>query len=61
MTKAIDKVLSCMAMTAEEAFLESLGYASCGGAYEPKLSAVAKEYKSSHVSKIEMIFNRLVK
>ncbi len=61
MIKITDKILKCMATTAEEAFLEALGYASCGGAYEPELSDAAKEYKSSHVSRIEKFFNKLVK
>ena len=61
MSKITDKMLKCMATTAEEAFWEAMGLASCGGTYEPELSDEAKEYKRCHVSKVEALYNRLVK
>lgn len=61
MSKISDKILGYMATTAEEAFLEAMGLASLGGAYEPKLSDEIKAYKSSRISKIETIFDKLVK
>lgn len=61
MSKITDKMLHCMATTAEEAFWEAMGLASRGGTYEPELSEEAKEYKNSHVSKVEALYNKLVK
>lgn len=54
-------MLKCMATTAEEAFWEAMGLASRGGTYEPELSDEAKEYKRCHVSKVEALYNRLIK
>lgn len=61
MSKITDKILQCMATTAEEAFLEAMGLASCSGAYQPELSEEAKSYKADHVSKVESLFSKLVK
>lgn len=61
MSKTTDKLLQCMATTAEEAFWEAMGLASCGGTYEPELSEETKAYKKSRVSKVEVLFNKLVK
>ena len=56
-----DKFLNCMAATAEELFLEAMGLASCGGAYEPELSKEADDFKKSKKSKIEAIYDRIVR
>lgn len=61
MSRITDKLLMCMATTAEEAFWEAMGLASCGCTYEPELSDKAKEYKNCHVSKVEALYNKLVK
>lgn len=61
MTQISDKVLRCMATTAEDAFLEAMGLASCGGTYEPKLSDEAKAYKANHTSTVEKLFRHLIK
>jgi len=61
MANITDKLLGYMATTAEEAFLEALGYASRGGIYEPALSDEAQAYKASHTSRIEKLFDKLVK
>ena len=61
MSKITDKVLQCMATTAEEAFWEAMGLASCSGAYQLELPEEAKAYKADNVSKIETLFNKLVK
>ncbi len=59
--KITNKLLSCMASTAEDLFWEALGLASCGGAYEPKLSDKASKIKAAHTSKIEALYNKLTK
>ena len=61
MSKISDKILKCMATTAEEAFLEAMGLASKGGTYEPKLSDEATSYKACHTSKLETLFDKLTK
>lgn len=61
MIKFSDKVLNYVATTAEEAFLEAMGLASHGGAYEPEMSEEVKAYKANHTSKVEMLFNKLSK
>ena len=61
MSAITDKLLKRMAATAEDAFWEAMGLASCGGTYEPELSEEAKELKKGHVSKIEAFYNKLVK
>ncbi len=53
-------MLGCVAKTAEELFLESLGLASCGCAYEPKLSEKTQNFKAKHKSKIEMIYDKII-
>ena len=50
-----------MATTAEEAFWEALGLASCGGTYEPELSEEVKAYKNERTSKIESLYNKVIK
>lgn len=61
MSKVTDKLLHCIAATAEKAFWDSLGLASRGGVYEPKISEEAKAFKTGHVSKVEALFSKLVK
>lgn len=61
MSKITDKLLSCMATTAEKAFWEAQGFASRGCAYEPEIPEEAKALKTSHVSKVEALFSKLVK
>ncbi len=56
-----DKLLGYIAVAAEEVFWESMGFASHGGAYEPEVSDEVKALKPVHVSKIEIIFDKLVK
>lgn len=53
MVKFSDKILACLAYSAEEAFLEALGLASRTGAYEPEMSDELKAYKETYGSKIE--------
>lgn len=60
MKNITDKMLGCVAKTAEELFLESLGLASCGCAYEPKLSEKTQNFKAKHKSKIEMIYDKII-
>lgn len=61
MSKITDKLLSYMATTAEEAFLEAMGLASMGGAYEPEMPEEVKAYKANHTSRMEAFFDKLVK
>ena len=60
MSKITDKLLKCMASTAESAFLEAMGFASCGGMYEPEMSDEARAYKDEHGSKIESLFDKII-
>jgi hypothetical protein len=53
-----DKILSCTADAALEAFLTTLGIPSCGGAYEPEVSEEMKAYKAAHMSKLEKLLNK---
>lgn len=61
MAKISNKILGYVAAAAEEAFLQTSGAASHCGAYEPKMSESAKACKASHISKIELLYDRLVK
>lgn len=61
MGKLTDRVLTCMATTAEDAFWEALGLASRSGIYEPEMTAEVKAIKANNTSKVEAIFNKLVK
>lgn len=61
MARISDKILGCIATAAEDAFWEALGLASKGGAYEPKMSDEINELKANHTSKIETIFNKVIK
>lgn len=61
MSNIADKLLCCVATTAEEAFLEAMGRASFGGAYEPEMSEEAKAYKVAHTSRLEMIFDKIAR
>ena len=61
MENMIDKLLGYIATTAEEVFWESMGLASCSGAYEPEVSDEVKALKPEHISKIESIFDKLMK
>ena len=61
MTKISNKILGYMATTAEKAFQAAMGFASRGGIYEPKLSDELKSYKANHTSKVETIFDKIIK
>lgn len=61
MANVTDKILGYMAAAAENAFRDSMGYASRGGAYEPEMPDEAKAYKANRISKIEAVFDKLVK
>jgi hypothetical protein len=61
MSNIADKLLCCVATTAEEAFLEAMGLASHGGAYEPEMPEEAKAYKTAHTSKLETIFDKIAR
>lgn len=61
MSKVSDRVLSFIAGAAEDAFWEALGLASKGGAYEPAVSDEVRLIKTNHTSKVEVIFNKLMK
>ena len=61
MSKISDKILKCMAATAEEAFLEAMGLASRSYTYEPELSDEAAAYKAGHTSKIEALFDKIAR
>ena len=61
MAKISNKILGYIATTAEDAFWEALGLASKGGAYEPEMSDEVKSLKANHTSKIEAVFNKLIK
>lgn len=56
-----DQLLQWIATTAEEVFLESMGLASCGGAYELEIPEEVKTYKTVHTSKLESIFDKIAK
>ncbi|MCH5213259.1 MAG: hypothetical protein J1G06_09600 [Oscillospiraceae bacterium] len=61
MSKISDKILKCMATTAEEAFLEAMGLASRSGSYEPEMPDELKTYKANHTSKLEALFDKIAK
>lgn len=59
MSKFVDKILSCAASTAEEAFWEAMGLASKGGAYEPEMPDEVKSCKARRASKMEKLFDKI--
>lgn len=61
MLKISDKVLGYIASAAEAAAKDSVGFASRGGSYEPKMPEDVKAYKANHTSRMEAFFDRLVK
>ena len=54
-------LLNNIALIAEKAFCESMGFASRCGAYEPKFSDKARLYKKSDTSWIESFYDKIVK
>ena len=50
-----------VAAAAENAAVEAAGFASRGGAYEPELTEGAKAVKEGKTSKIEALYDRLMK
>lgn len=50
-----------MAKTAEKVFFESMGLASFGGMYEPKISDEAETLKNGRISGIEALYDKLIK
>ena len=61
MSSVTDRLLSYMATTAEEAFLEAMGRASCGGIHEIEMPEAAKAYKAEHTSRIEAFFDKIAR
>ena len=54
------KVLTYMATTAEEAFLEALGLASKGGMYEPAIPMSLINAKSEHTSRFVRLYEKIL-
>lgn len=61
MFKISDKALEYMAAAAETAAKDAMGFASRGGSYEPEMPEEVKVYKANHTSKIEALFDKLIK
>ncbi len=61
MTKLKTKLLHNVANIALKASTNSAGFASCGFGYEPEMTKEARAYKAEHVSKMEKLYNKLVK
>lgn len=57
----MDKILKFIATAAEKAAKDSVGFASRGGAFEPELPQEVKYYKAVHASKLETLFDKIVK
>lgn len=56
-----NKFLRFLANSADRAFHDSMGLASRGYGYEPKMPDKVKEYRMNHTSKIEKLFDTLIK
>lgn len=61
MSKITDKLMRRVAAAAENAAVEAAGFASHGGMYEPELTEGAKAVKEGKTSKIEALYDRLMK
>ena len=48
-----------MAYTAEEAFLEAMGFASRGYGHEPEMPESVAQCKATHVSRVEKLFKKI--
>lgn len=57
MSKITDKILDHMALAAERAFRETMGFASRGGAYEPRIPSNRYVQKTHRTSKLEAIYD----
>ena len=57
----VNKAFGYLATTAEDAFWESLGLASRNYGYEPEMPEQVKNYKASHTSKLEKLFDKISK
>lgn len=61
MFRVSDKALRYIATAAETAAKDAMGFASRGFSYEPEMPEEVKIYKANHTSKIEALFDKLVK
>ncbi|MDO5399169.1 MAG: cyclic lactone autoinducer peptide [bacterium] len=61
MFRISDKVLGYMAAAAETVAKDAMGFASRGYSYEPEMPEEVKDYKASHTSRIEALFDKIVK
>ena len=55
------KILNFIANQAKRAFVDSNGLASRGYGYEPGCSNDETSYRTTHTSKIESLFNKIVR
>jgi len=56
-----NSLLGYIATTAEDAFWEALGLASCSGVYEPEMSEEVKAIKAQNVSKLEKLYTKFAR